>query len=91
MQSKILTKINILDKKLDKVERIEEHLEKLVEREDKEIEKVEKGELKIERALFRINKFTIKKSQVLELARGVAGAFLGVGLGQALVNSVKTA
>lgn len=91
MSTKVLAKINALDKKLDTVEEIEKHLEKLVEKEEKEIKKVEKEERKIEKALFKIGKFTIKRSQILELARGVAGAFLGVGLGQALVNSVKLA
>lgn len=91
MPSKILAKINALDKKLDVVEEIEEHLEKLVAKEDLEIKKVEKEERKIERAILKIGHFTINKSQMLELARGVAGAFLGVGLGQALFNSVKLA
>lgn len=91
MPSKIITKINELDRKLDVVEEIEEHLEKLVEKEDKEIKKVEKEELKIEEKLLKIGKFTITRNHLLELARGVAGAFLGVGLGQAVVNSVKTA
>ncbi len=91
MQSKILSKINELDKKLDAVEDIEGHLEKLVEKEDQEIKKIEKEETKIERAVFEVGAFTIKKSQMLELARGVAGAFLGVGLGQVLGGSVKMA
>ncbi|MCL5784031.1 MAG: hypothetical protein M1142_01590 [Patescibacteria group bacterium] len=91
MTNRVLTKINTLDKKLDVVEDIEKHLEKLVEREEEDIKKVEKEELKIERAVFQIGQFAVKKSQLLELARGVAGAFLGVGLGQALGGSVNLA
>lgn len=91
MPDRVLTKVDELDKKLDVVEDIEKHLEKLVAKEDKEIKRVEKEESKIERALLKIGDFTIKRSHLLELARGVAGAFLGVGLGQALGGSVNLA
>ena len=91
MSEKVLAKIAALDKKLDAVEGIEEHLEKLVAKEDREIEKVEKEELKIEKTLLKIGRFTVTRNHLMELARGVAGAFLGVGLGQALGGSVNMA
>ncbi|HET9850178.1 MAG TPA: hypothetical protein VFP35_00930 [Candidatus Saccharimonadales bacterium] len=59
--------------------------------EDKEIEEIEKEEKEIERTLFKLGDFTIKRSHLLELTRGTAGAFLGVGLGQALGGSLKLA
>lgn len=80
-----------MDRKLDKVEDIEEHLDKLVSREETEVAKITKEEAKIERSLLKIGNFTVKKSHLLELARGTAGAFLGVGIGQALGSSVTLA
>lgn len=91
MTNKILSKIESLDKKLDKVEKIEEHLEGLVEKENKEVQEIIEEEHKIERALVKVGDFTIKRKHLLELARGAAGAFLGVGLGQALGDSVALA
>ncbi|MDO8498623.1 MAG: hypothetical protein Q7S44_02455 [bacterium] len=91
MSSKILGKIEALDKKLEVVERVEERLEGLVEKEVKEIEEVEEEERKLEKSLLQVGKLTVKRSQLLELARGAAGAFLGVGLGQALGGSVDLA
>ncbi len=84
-------KLDIIDEKLDRVERIEETLERLVEKEDAEIQKVELEEAHLEKELLTIGSLSIKRSHLLELARGAAGAFLGVGLGQALGNSVELA
>jgi hypothetical protein len=80
-----------INEKLDKVEKIEEHLSKLVDKEEAQVEKMEKEEEKVDKELPSIGSLTIKRSHVLELARGAAGAFLGVGLGQALGNSVALA
>lgn len=91
MPSKILSKIELINRKLSAVEKVEEHLEKLANREDQEIKKIEEEEKKIEASLLKLGNFTIKKSHVMELFRGVAGAFLGVGLGQALGGSVNMA
>lgn len=91
MVNKIETKLNTIDKKLDALEGIEEKLESVVKQEDKEIEEIEKEEVDIERTLVKLGNFTIKRSHVLELARGTAGAFLGVGLGQALGVSLTLA
>lgn len=87
----ISAKLRQIDKKLDKVEQIEEHLAKIVAKEDVEVKAIEAEEHKIEKELLRIGTLTIKRSHILELARGTAGAFLGVGLGQALGNSVLLA
>lgn len=91
MTGRVLAKIEAINRKLNRVEKIEEHLGRLVEREDKEIKNIEKEELKIEKVLIKVGNFTIKRTHMMELARGVAGAFLGVGLGQALANSVELA
>lgn len=91
MVDKVLARIKVLDKKLDRVRKIEQHLDKLVDKEESAVEKIEVEERKIERTLVSIGNFTVKRSHLLELARGAAGAFLGVGLGQALGGSVSLA
>ena len=83
--------LNRIERKLDTLESIEEKLEDVVKKEDKEIHEIQKEEAQIERTLVKLGDFTIKRSHLLELARGTAGAFLGVGLGQALGGSVLLA
>ena len=84
-------KIDEIDKNLatieseeKKVERTEQKLENLVEKEEGEIGKIESEEQKIEKVLLEIGGFTVKRTHLLELARGFAGAFLGVGVGLGL-------
>ncbi len=89
--TEIAAKLDSIDEKLDKVEKIEEHLSKLVDKEAEQIKIMEKEEEKVDREILSIGSLTLKRSHVLELARGAAGAFLGVGLGQALGNSVALA
>jgi len=84
-------KLNRIESKLESLGGIEEDIEKIAKREDKELNKIEKEETNIEKTLLRIGNFTLKRSKILELARGVAGAFLGVGLGQALGVSLNLA
>jgi uncharacterized membrane protein len=91
MASKILSKIAQLDKKLNKLSEIEEQLNKVVEQEKEEIKAVKEEESRLETDVLKLTYFTVKKKHIMELTRGVAGAFLGVGLGQALGGSVAIA
>lgn len=91
MANQTKRQLNRIERKLDTLEGIEEKLEDVVKKEDKEIMEIEKEEGQIERTLLKLGDFTIKRSHLLELARGTAGAFLGVGLGQALGGSVLLA
>jgi uncharacterized membrane protein len=91
MSVKLTSKASRLDREIAEVEKMEEHLEKVVDREEKELKEIEGEEEKIEKEILRVGNFALKRSHFLELARGTAGAFLGVGLGQALGGSVKTA
>ncbi len=84
-------KLKSIDEKLEAVERIEKNLTRIVDKEEAEVEKIEHEEEDIERDILRMGTLSIKRSHVLELARGTAGAFLGVGLGQALGTSVMLA
>jgi uncharacterized membrane protein len=68
----------------EKIDIAEQKLKDLVKKEEKEIAKIEEEEKKIEKVLLNIGKFTIKRTHLLELARSVAGAFLGVGVGMGL-------
>ena len=95
----------VIEKKLDFIQRdineIKQIQKKLLIRE-KSIEKKEgtivskedelrKHEEKIERTLFSVAGFTFKRKHMLELIRGVAGAFLGVGLGRSILNMEQLA
>jgi hypothetical protein len=91
MTTKTERQLNRMEDKLKALESIEEKLEDVVKKEDKEIAEIQKEEHQIERTLVKLGDFTIKRSHLLELARGTAGAFLGVGLGQALGGSVELA
>lgn len=91
MKNRVLAKINSIDQKLTRLDRIEDQIEKVVEKEEVELKKVEGEEARIEQSLVKLGNFTIKRSHFLEITRGTAGAFLGVGLGQALGLSVKLA
>ncbi len=87
---------NKLDLVLDKASRIEKKLsflgkvETKIEREEQEVltkqNEIKQKEEQIERDLFTIGKFTFKRKHFLELIRGTAGAFLGVGLGRNILN-----
>ena len=74
---------------LKKLDRIERKLGSIKNEEDKilvEEKKVEKEEEKVEKILFKIGQFEFKRKHVLELIRGIAGAFFGVGIGRNLLN-----
>ncbi|MAG60788.1 hypothetical protein CL619_03300 [archaeon] len=89
-----------LDSELKKVLGVEEHiedelkslkkLEKKVDKEErinlKKQQEIKKEEKRIESQLFQFGKFTFKRKHMLELIRGTAGAFLGVGLGKSLLS-----
>lgn len=75
----ILTKENKIESKLNTLQKEEQRVEK------KE-EKIEKEEQRIEKVLFQIGKFTFKRKHLMEVIRGTAGSFLGVGLGRSLLN-----
>lgn len=90
-ENKIAQKLDQIDSKLDSLSGIEQKLEKVVEKEDEEIVEIKKEEDHIEKSLISIGNFTVKRTHLLELARGTAGAFLGIGIGQVLINSTKLA
>jgi len=78
--STVMNKLESIDRKLNKITRGEKSIVK-------EETKIEKEEKKIEKA---ISKFTARK-YLLELIRGAAGAFLGVGIGESLIGVSKRA
>lgn len=88
---KISSKLNRMDSKLNKLEKVEER----VETEEKVVEKkevqIQKEEQKVENAIFRLGKFTFKRTHLMVLIKGTAGSFLGVGLGRSLLNMEELA
>ncbi|MBV9349855.1 MAG: hypothetical protein JO026_03820 [Patescibacteria group bacterium] len=87
----VAAELKTIDERLAKVESVEERLIAIEKKEEADLEKIEEEEKLIEKNLLSIGSFSLKRSHVLELARGAAGAFLGVGLGQALGSSVSLA
>ncbi len=76
-------------KKKNQLDRIERKLGSIKNEEDKiliEEKKIELEEEKVEKILFKIGRFEFKRKHVLELIRGTAGAFFGVGIGRNLLN-----
>ena len=86
-------KVDLLSRNVARVVVMQQEIlsrEKLISNQEKQISSTEveikKHEEKIERALFSVAGFTVRKKHLLELIRGVAGSFLGVGLGRNLLN-----
>ena len=82
----VLKRLGRIEKEIKSVEKIEYRVEREEKQGLKEQQKIEKEDRKIERALFQIGKFTFKRKHLLEIIRGTAGAFLGVGLGKGLLS-----
>ena len=79
VESEILKKLNKINKKVENIEQVER---KNIRQEIK----LENEQEKIEKAILKLGRFTFKREHFLEIVRGTAGAFLGVGLGMNLLN-----
>ena len=93
--SEISRKMDRLERKIDLLRKqsemteddMEESLkdkkeaDKDIEGIEEDVQKMEKDIDKMEEALFKLGKYTFGREHVMELARGAAGAFLGVGIG----------
>ncbi|MCK4670508.1 MAG: hypothetical protein KAT43_04860 [Nanoarchaeota archaeon] len=87
----VITKLNKIDTRISRVERLLGKVyrkEKEIMKEEKVIEKKEK---KIGKQIKSLKGFFFKRGYMMELIRGTAGAFLGVGIGQKLISSASLA
>jgi hypothetical protein len=84
--SLVLKKLSHIENELKGVEKIEKRIDREEKKSLHEQRNIQKEERKIEKALFQIGKFTFKRKHLLEIIRGTAGAFLGVGLGKGLLS-----
>ncbi|HLD39668.1 MAG TPA: hypothetical protein VJB13_00850 [Candidatus Nanoarchaeia archaeon] len=75
-----------VERELNEIRRTESKLLQQEQRIEKKENKILAEEQKIEKVLFRIGNFEFKRKHLLELIKGVAGAFLGVGLGRSILN-----
>jgi uncharacterized membrane protein len=95
----ISKKTSIIKKKkpvLKRLEAMEDELKEIktinkkILQEEKKVEEKEQNiqaeQQKIEKTLFKIGNFEFKRKHLLEFIKGIAGAFLGVGLGRSLLN-----
>jgi hypothetical protein len=69
-EEKVEKEVHVIDKEIHKVEN--------------EMHKMEEGIEKVEESVLNIGKFTMGREHFMELARGTAGAFLGVGIGMSI-------
>ncbi len=86
MASKKKRERDLVLKKLDNIEKEVSSLKGTEKRAIKEEKKIEKQEDKIEKTLFKLGRLTFRRKHLLEVIRGTAGAFLGVGIGMNLIN-----
>ena len=75
-----------IEEKIGKISKTEEQLLKQEQKIEKKENRILMEEQKIEKVLFKIGRFEFKRKNLLELIKGVVGAFLGVGLGRTLLN-----
>ena len=75
-----------IHEELEEIERNEARMLKEEKKIEKRESKILAEELKIEKVLFKIGNFEFKQKHLLELIKGIAGAFLGVGLGRSILN-----
>lgn len=79
-------KISKVEQELRQIRKTEDKLLKQEQRIEEKENKILAEEEKIEKVLFRIGRFEFKRKHLLELIKGVAGAFLGVGIGRSILN-----
>src|SRR3989344_8851433 len=83
---KMRDKEKSIHEELEEIERNEARMLKEEKKIEKRESKILAEEQKIEKDLFKIGNFEFKKKHLLELIKGIAGAFLGVGLGRSILN-----
>ena len=79
-------KVSTVEQELREIRKNEEKLLQQEKRIEQKENKILAEEQKIEKVLFHIGNFEFKRKHLLELIKGVAGAFLGVGLGRSILN-----
>ncbi len=82
--SEMSRKLDRLEKKIDFIKKEQLKTEKEVHEELENSEEAGKEIQKVEEELLELGRFTFEKEHVMELARGAAGAFLGVGIGMGI-------
>ena len=83
---KKVSQLSRIERKLGSIKQEEDRIvleEEKIERKEKLIEQEEQ---KVEKILFQLGNFTFKRKHLMELIRGTAGAFFGVGIGRNLLN-----
>ncbi|MBW3011372.1 hypothetical protein KY326_04080 [Candidatus Woesearchaeota archaeon] len=87
----VISKLNRIDLRLSKVEKLLGKVYRKEKEIGKEEKRVEKEEIKIEKEVSSLKGFIFRRGYIMELVRGTAGAFLGVGIGEKLIGASKVA
>ncbi len=98
MSRLIERKLDSMQRDISEIKKIQKQLlvrEKSIEKKEgtivKKEDEIKKHEERIERALFTVAGFTFRRKHLMEVIRGIAGSFLGVGLGRNLLNMEQLA
>ena len=84
--TEVVQRLKRIEQKVDILQKSEINLEKEEKRVEREEIEIKKEEQKIEKVLFKIGHFTFKRAHLMLIIKGIAGSFLGVGLGKSLLN-----
>ena len=84
--STVLKRTQKMQKNLKSIKKLDQKIQAEELQELKEQEEQKKEEKRIEQELLKLGNFTFKRKHLLELIRGTAGAFLGIGLGKSLLS-----
>jgi len=82
----VLKRLEAMETELQDIKKTNQQIlqeEKKVEQKEQNIQSEQQ---KIEKTLFKIGSFEFKRKHLMEFIKGIAGAFLGVGLGRSLLN-----
>lgn len=79
-------KVSRVEREFRQIRKTEDKLLKQESRIERKENKILAEEQKIEKVLFKFGRLEFKRKHLLELIKGIAGAFLGVGLGRGILN-----
>lgn len=81
---KISREVDAVEGEVQDVEKNIEKVEQDIDRIEKDIDQIGENVSKMEENLLTIGRFTVGREHFMEMARGAAGAFLGVGIGMGI-------
>ena len=82
----LYTRLSDIEQNINQLKQVDQKLVKEEKQVEQKENKILGEEEKIEKVLFKIGNFEFRRKHLMEFIKGIAGAFLGVGLGKSLLN-----